>query len=436
MIYEILKVLVGIILKIFFSRMYFHNKAAIPQKGPVILAMNHPTAFIDPIFICTHIRPTTHFILRGDLFANAFNRWFLNEIRTIPIFRKRDGFANLKKNEASLEYCYELLHHKAHIIILAEGETKHEKRLRPIQKGTARMAFGTYEKYGNEDILIIPVGLNYTDSVRFRSEMMVSVGTPIAIADYMEVYNENPRKAVLQITREIQRQLKERVVHIADPADDAWVDQLLLLNRNERLRSSWPPVVDDDQLLREEVKLAQQANAMEGRLKQEQSESIQAYFKRLGQLKITDRGMVQPEQYRLANTMFLLAACPFFFIGYLSNWLPFTLARRIAEKKVKRPEFHSSVRLGACLAVYCFQFIVFIMLAVLIAWMWKNVLPIVVLMSTPLFGFFAVHYQDIYQRWNEARKAKSLPSDTRKALLKHRSELLEVFRSVKASLPS
>ncbi|MEM8909507.1 MAG: 1-acyl-sn-glycerol-3-phosphate acyltransferase, partial [Bacteroidota bacterium] len=187
MIYRILKVLVNIILKIFFSRIFFINKAAIPKDKPVILALNHPTAFIDPIFVCTHIEPITHFMLRGDVFSTPLYRWFLHQIKTIPIFRQRDGFANLKHNEATFDYCYRLLHERAHIIILAEGITNYEKRLRPIQKGTARMAFGAYEKYGNEDIEIVPVGLNYTDCVQFRSELMVEVGTPIAIKDYLPV---------------------------------------------------------------------------------------------------------------------------------------------------------------------------------------------------------------------------------------------------------
>ena len=96
MIYHFLKFQVNIIIRVFFSWVSFSNKSAIPLKGPVILAMNHPTAFIDPIFVCSYIRPTTHFILRGDIFTTPFYRWFLNEIKTIPIFRKRDGFENLK----------------------------------------------------------------------------------------------------------------------------------------------------------------------------------------------------------------------------------------------------------------------------------------------------------------------------------------------------
>lgn len=424
MIYRILKFLVNIILKIFFARIFFTNKKAIAADRPVILALNHPTAFIDPIFICTHIRPITHFMLRGDLFTTPLYRWFLGQIKTIPIFRKRDGFSSLKQNEATFDYCAKLLHERAHIVILAEGETKHEKRLRPIQKGTARMAFGTYEKYGDEDIEIVPVGMNYTDSVRFRAELYAEVGTPIAIKDYLPTYKENPRRAILQVTREIQRQLDERVIHIQNPEDDEWIDRLLLLHRNDWLTDFWPQYSTDSSLLRSEVSLAKNASELEESQKLTLAKKVNGYFEELEREGITDRGLAQSHQSGLRNTLFLVLTFPIFLIGYMTNFLPFLVAKKVADQTVKRLEFHSSIRLGVCLAVYLIQFILlFAIVASVSVFMFGKGLWVLLLLLIPFLGYFAVFYQDVQQRWSEARKVGQMDQATREVLVKKREAL-------------
>ena len=55
---------------------------------------------------------------------------------------------NILKNDATYEKTYELLGKNDWIVIFPEGDCVQEKHLRPIKKGTARMAFGAMEKDG------------------------------------------------------------------------------------------------------------------------------------------------------------------------------------------------------------------------------------------------------------------------------------------------
>ena len=188
MLYYFVKFLSRIGFRIFFRKINIYYQEPLPKKKPIIFAVNHPTAFLDPVIVGTYIRPAVHFIVRGDVFNSKIIRAILAALKMYPIFRFRDGFSNLKNNQDTLDLMDEKLRQGKHILILAEGETKHEKRMRPIQKGAARMAFGAFEKHGDLDLQVVPVGVNYSDSNKFRSEVMVEFGKALPLKDYLNIH--------------------------------------------------------------------------------------------------------------------------------------------------------------------------------------------------------------------------------------------------------
>ena len=92
MIWQILRFWVSFILPPFYKRLQIKNPHFARIKGPVIIAMNHPNSFVDPILfaVLTHpLRPS--FLARGDAFKPGIASWFLGKIGIIPIFRIQDG---------------------------------------------------------------------------------------------------------------------------------------------------------------------------------------------------------------------------------------------------------------------------------------------------------------------------------------------------------
>ena len=211
MLYAILQPLMRLALRIFFRKIYFSNAEVIPWGKPLIIASNHPTAFMEPLIYCSLLRQPLHSITRGDVFTHPFFGKILKSLYMVPIFRFKDGFGNLKLNNASFEHCYQTLADNKAILIFSEGRTKLEKRLRPIQKGTARMAFGTWESLGNTDldIQIVPVGLNYVSGNCFRDEVMIRFDAPISLRDYEKMYHENPIRSVTKLTEELKNRLEK-----------------------------------------------------------------------------------------------------------------------------------------------------------------------------------------------------------------------------------
>ncbi|RMG88435.1 MAG: hypothetical protein D6714_00690, partial [Bacteroidetes bacterium] len=180
MLYYIIRPIVRLALMVYFRKIFFTNERRVPTGMPLMFAVNHPTSFIDPILLACFSSRVFHFILRGDVYRSPkIVQWALRSINCIPIYRSSEGFNNVKKNHQTFEYCHELWHAGAGIQVLVEGRTKHEKRLRPIAKGPARMILGYFEKYGDDRFAIVPVGVNYSDSDQFRSFVYVDFGDPI-----------------------------------------------------------------------------------------------------------------------------------------------------------------------------------------------------------------------------------------------------------------
>ena len=366
MLYQIVKFLGWIGFRIFFRKIYYSNRNKIPKGKPLIFAVNHPTAFLDPVLAGTFIPPTVHFLVRGDIFENPVIRAILAQLKMYPIFRFRDGFSNLKNNQATMDFCYKKLNQGKHILILAEGLTKHEKRLRPIQKGTARLAFGAIEKYGELDIAVVPVGVNYTDSHRFRSEVMMEVGNPIFIKEMMPVYDENPRKAVKQVTDRIAKELKKLVIHVADPKDDQLVNHFLDIQRNDIEKTVLPTVSSSPKLLKKEFEAVEKINHLDQNRKTDLKNAIQDYQQELDSHQCTDVGVAQPEKYNFINSVFMILGFIPFLIASLLNNFPLWLAKKVADSKVRKIEFHSSVRYGIMLFGYIIFWTILFVIALII----------------------------------------------------------------------
>jgi glycerol-3-phosphate O-acyltransferase / dihydroxyacetone phosphate acyltransferase len=424
MIYQLLKPFVRILFHFYFRKIYFNGVERIPKDRAVLFAVNHPTAFLDPVFVASHIRPTTHFLLRGDVFVGKLVIWLLNQINTIPVFRFRDGFSNLKNNQDTFEKCYDLLGNGNHVLVLAEGHMEHEKRLRPIQKGTARLMLGAYDKYPNGKYCILPIGVNYTAANELRSEMMTTIGRPILLEDYLDAYKENPRKAVKQITDEITRQLEELVVHIQIDEDADFVNNILTYKRNDRNKSLFPYRSDSQQPVREEVHIANTVNNSSSADKQYISQLVTSYESLLRKHSMTDFGVAQPDFYQPFYSLLLFLLAPLAAIGYgLFYAIPFGIGKYVAHKKVRKPAFYGSIVFGVALAFYLLPTIV-LLIVTLLTLSWKTGVGIVLFYALCYLG---VHYRDYYYCHCESKAWSALDKAAQEELRRVRQEIIKGF---------
>ena len=198
-----------------FTPIHIHNIGRIPLDRPVLISSNHPSAFLEACLLATHFPKSLHFLVRGDIFINKFVINLLKQVHLTPIYRVSDGFKNLRANENTFNECHQRLKNNEVIVVYAEGNTTQEKRLRPIQKGLARIAFGALDRYPDMDLCIVPLGVNYSHPNDFRSEVMIEVGMPITLKDYYQQYKSDSIRAISELTQKVEAEMKPLVIHLS-----------------------------------------------------------------------------------------------------------------------------------------------------------------------------------------------------------------------------
>jgi hypothetical protein len=132
----------------------------------------------------------------------------------LPIYRIRDGYDTLSKNEETFQKCYNILDKKQTLLIFAEGSHNLQRRVRVLSKGFTRIAFGALEHNPNNEIDIIPIGYNYSNAKEYGSKVSVYYGTPISVNYYWKNYDKN--ESVIALKSVVRDQLKKLTTHIED----------------------------------------------------------------------------------------------------------------------------------------------------------------------------------------------------------------------------
>lgn len=427
MLYHLLRPVIHFAFKVNFRKVYFLGWKNFPKKKiPTLVALNHPTSFLDPIYIAGNALPVFHFLLRGDMFRSSkIVQWALRSMNTIPIFRSREGFEGLRKNQAIFEYVNTLWNKNKNVMILVEGETKHEKRLRPIQKGPARMALSFYEKFKKEDFAFVPVGVNYTDSDKFRSYATIEFGEPFYLSEYKEAIEENDRKAVRLITERIKKEMRKLVIHIEDKEDDEFVNALLDINRNN-LNIPIFPIVErrNNDLVKSEYNMVEHINGMEGEEKEALKNKTIDYINILKQNKLEDIGVKNPDKANLVNSIKLILGFIPYLIGYAFNSLPLIIARNFANKKVKKIEFNASVRVAVGMVLYFIYFLIWL-ISLLIIGNWWLIGGLFFL--TFILSRFSLIYFDFKNEYQQAKIYGRLSEEMKNQLNQLRKDLTQAI---------
>ncbi len=424
MFYTPLKYLARIALGVNFKKIQFSNLEKLPMDKPVLLVTNHPTAFIEPCIFGSYLDRPVNFIVRGDLFRKPLYGKLMRDIHMIPIFRASEGFDNLKNNYGTFEYCYELLKDNQLIQILAEASTQQVKRLRPLKKGTARMAFGALEKYGrDQDIKLVPCGINYTAADKFRSDVMIAFGDPISIQDYLESYDENTNKAIRALTNTLEDEMKKLIIHVEDDHAETY-EHLFEMDRNNNLQPIFPIYdVEGKARFQREFGIAEQLNLATPYQFDNISKEVVAYKNESERHGITDFGIRRPDFGDWSNILILALGFVPFLVGRVGCYLPIYLSHLLGVKKVKQLEFVASVKLASGIGLSLLYYLTCIGLAFFLApW---SVLMIVLLL--PVLGYFSVLYIEFFEHFRQARKFQNLDQATQNKLVQMRQNVSPNF---------
>ena len=391
----------NLMLRGFMRKMYVHNRHGVPANTPVLLASNHPTAFVDPCVLCVFLDPPLYNMTRGDIFKKPFFRRLLESINMFPVFRMRDGYGSRDRNEEVFEFCRQRLAHRGVVTIYVEGEHHLERRVRPIQKGIIRIAFGTLEQHHLDDLQIVPVSCNYVYGDRPRDEVMMNVGAPIFLRDYWVDYQRDPNGATARLVADIESKLKTICLHIDNPADDDLAEQLLTLVRGNMAGSLVPIVEYQNKRFEAEKSLCDRLNALPGDEKAALREAAKTYFNALAARGLHDDALVHPEWGAWGRLLFFALGLAPMVLGRLGSLPVVALARYVTKKVVKKREFLSSVHMGVGFLWGMLYYLLWFLASLPTGNPWWIALSMVL----PVLGWFDMFYRENWVRWRRARRA-------------------------------
>lgn len=310
-------------LTIFYRRRVFTGFDDVPANGPVIFACNHPNSFLDAMIVGAFIKRETHFLARSDVFNSPLKLWILSQFKLMPIYRLSEGKEDLGKNQETFERCHAIFRKGGAVLMFSEGICVQEMRLRPLKKGTARIAM-EYSKDGSP-LTIIPTGLNYMKPMNFREDILISMDTPFNAADFATEYNENQAKGISSFNKRLLDGFQNSVIDIRDKQNSRAIEQLVEIEYNNG------------------ADLKKLARVVSQSFSAEDLSSLSDYRASLEDQKVRDEAVAG----KRTSVLLAIPATLIFGLAFWMYLIPIALAMNIVKKKIRLPEFKDSVLIGA-----------------------------------------------------------------------------------------
>ena len=406
MIYSFFKILIRYALKVYFRKIHIEGIEHIPKEGPFLIVANHPSSFLDPISIAVLVKQKISFLAGGFMFKNKIVASFLKGFNIVPIYRAQDNPNDLRKNKEVFRGCYDKLSKKGVIMIFPEGTSENERRLRKVKTGAARIALGTSKENDfNLNVKIVPVGLNYTKSSKFRGELFIQFGEPLETNNYIEEYKKDEFSAGKKLTDDIEKSIKNLIIDIDKEEYDNLVERVESLYKSKLIKISNAenepfPEVKVTQRIYEAIKYFQK-NEID--LFHDMKAKIDDYFLNLKTMNLSDKAMEKGGQlgnilqYFTKSIIILILGFPIWLFGYLNSFIPYQVPRIVALKITDSDAFY-----GALLMSFgTLSFILFYSVNIYLVWFFtlSPILTIAYGIALPLSGFFTIFYARIARRF-------------------------------------
>ena len=181
MLYQFVKFIARAAIKLYCRDLQINKKELLNTEGPLLLAVNHPNSFLDAIILCTLLDRPLYSLARGDAFNGKWISRILLAFKLLPVYRTSEGVENLTDNYTTFNRCKEIFKQNGIVLIFSEGKCINEWHLRPLMKGTARLAISTWED--GIPLKVLPIGINYNSFNKFGKNIRICIGDFITAID-------------------------------------------------------------------------------------------------------------------------------------------------------------------------------------------------------------------------------------------------------------
>jgi 1-acyl-sn-glycerol-3-phosphate acyltransferase len=352
LIYQFIYPYVRVFFFHYYGKVEIRGKENIPRNAPVIFAPNHQNTLNDALIVLFSAPGDVVFLARADIFKKRLLAFFLNSLKILPVFRQRDGAAELGKNADIFDISVDVLKNRHYLCVMPEGNHGDQRKLRSLVKGIFRIAFSAQEDAGTTPFVkIVPVGLDFGDYVKQNASLFINYGKPIEISEYWEQYQENTARAINAVRSRLSEELRPLMIDIRNEEHYEAIYALKGIY-NETMREKMG--ISGSRLsdrFRADKKLIGRVEAL---LREEPGdagtlmEKVMQYDGGVKKLNIRDwvveRKGIGPGRTFL-RTLGLILTFPFFLYGLLNNAIAYFLPVRLV-RNIRDLQFHASVKLG------------------------------------------------------------------------------------------
>ena len=210
MLYRFVKIIARTAIHFYCRDLQINKKEILTHDGPMMLAVNHPNSFLDAIILCTIFDKPVYSLARGDAFNGKLITKILLALKLLPVYRVSEGVENLDENYKTFDQCKEIFRRNGIVLIFSEGKCVNEWHLRPLKKGTARLAISSWAD--GIPLKVLPIGINYNSFGRFGKNVRLFPGQLIT-ADIVDPDNGHGR-SIQAFNTNLQTQLSALVFEI------------------------------------------------------------------------------------------------------------------------------------------------------------------------------------------------------------------------------
>jgi hypothetical protein len=279
----------------------------------------------------------------------------------------------MKNNIDTMDDSLRIIGEKKALLIYPEGSTHQTIYLRPLKKGTARLALQAKKMHQDLPLKLIPIAVNYTDPNAFRSDVMIEIGKPVNIQ--LKDEKEIPaNQQIMQLTSQLETQMKALVKQVDPIEEEDLVIELLQLKAGFDPYKPFPVFERSNVHLQTDRELVYQFNAMEDKA------SLKEKWQLLRSLLHT-KGLHDLVRYKSAShfilkAILLIVLFPFFLVATIVHFIPIFTMKRIIRKYVKSREFETSVLTAGSAGLVVLLYFSFTILALIFKPIWILLIPI------------------------------------------------------------
>lgn len=228
MTYRIFRTFFRFLTNIWFREVNVVDDEQISDDAGVLFITWHPNGLIDPMIMASCLSGKLTTLVQHNLFKIPFVGLLFRMAGVVAIGTSKDSDASFRFGPKNAELLSMVAHEIAkggQVLMFPEENTHGKSGVQKIRSGAARVmleAIQIAKEYGYPQPRIIPIGLHYSDSNRFRERAAIVLERPMELPVVPEQV-ELEKKWVDDVTSSIEIEMKR-----ANLSKTSWEERTLI----------------------------------------------------------------------------------------------------------------------------------------------------------------------------------------------------------------